>query len=575
MLESLAWALLLVALVAWKVLPGFTGGMSPDGVQYLSVARNLMAGEGPATSVIYFDAERSTGLMPAPQVTFPPGYSAVVAALGAWVQPIERAALLVSLLSLGATLLLVRTAASWLGLSPWLARGMLAMLALNALSLELSSSVISEPLFTLLATLAILLLLGALRAGLAQRRALLLAAGAGTVFGAAYWVRYSGLFFVVGLVGLAVVALLLRRRRLLASASAAAALAAVIAGAGLLRNVLLVGNWRGGNSKAVSNPIAEVVKNSLRTVDDLLFGSAPISANLLPRALFLALVAAGLVLLWRAARAPAAAPRREALLADPRLDAALAMLVLLGTYCAAMVYAGLTTVISYGSRMFAPVVPLGLLLLATLLTMLAGRQALDAPAFARGRWVLAAALLPYAWLNLGWFAATPLQQGAPAAAARFDVADPERGITPRTAIGRVLGADGVLAATDGQMASYALGVPTLVLAGEHYTEVRWTEAAVREAMARYGARALAVTGEVPGVDPIDALPSPFLRAVFEGAVPGWLEVVARNDAVVVLRPRPARAEPATFGTTPGDVAVGRPSGARAGVAAAGAEQPAP
>lgn len=568
--ETCAWVLLVLALVGWKMLPGFTGGMSPDGVQYLSVAQNLLAGEGPATSVVYFDAERSAGVLPAPQVTFPPGYSAAVALAGVLVQPLERAGLLVSLLALAATLVVLRQAAAVLDLPRWLARGMLAMLALNALSLELAASVISEPLFTLMATLAVSLLVGALRPDLPRGRALLFAAGAGVAFGAAYWVRYSGLFFVVGLGALAVVAAVLRRGRLLPVASTATVIAAAVAGLGLLRNVLLVGNWRGGNTKAVSNPLLSVVRNSGRAVDDLLFGSAPIGANLLPRALFVALVGAALVLLWRAARAPQAPARDRTPLADPRLDAPLAMLVLLGTYCAAMAYAGLTTVISYGSRMFAPVVPLALLLAATLLTLLAGRRLLEDRGFAAGRWLLAAALLPYAWLNLGWFAASDLPQGAPPATARFDVADAGRGITPRTAIGRLVGADGVLVATDGHMTSYALGVPTLVLAGEHYTEVRWDEAAVRDVMARYRARALAITGEVPGVDPVDALPSPFLRAVFAGEVPAWLEEVARNEAVVVLRPRAPVAAPVP--ASPGSVApsVRGPVGA-----SAGAEQPAP
>ena len=91
---------------------------------------------------------------------------------------------------------------------------------------------------------------------------------------------------------------------------------------------------------------------------------------------------------------------------------------------------------------------------------------------------------------------------------------------------------------------------------------------MREVMARYGARALSVTGEVPGVDPNDALPSPFLRAVFAGEVPAWLEVVARTASVVVLKPRASLAAPAPSGSPP-------PSAASPVGVAAGAEQPAP
>jgi hypothetical protein len=213
------------------------------------------------------------------------------------------------------------------------------------------------------------------------------------------------------------------------------------------------------------------------------------------------------------------------------------MLLLLGAYCAAMVYAGLFTVISYGWRMFAPVLPLTLLLLASLLTLAVGRETLDEGRYRAGRGLLALALLPYAWLNLGWFASDPLSPGLPPSAARFDVAGGPAGESPRQAIRRLLGERGVLVATDGQMTSYALGVPTVALAGMRFTEVNWTEAAVREVMARYDARALALSAPVADVDPVDALPSPFLRSVFEGRAPDWLEEVTRTDAVVVLRPR--------------------------------------
>src|SRR5437868_4785598 len=54
-----------------------------DSFQYMSVAANLLHGRGVATSIPYFDTERSHGVIPAPMTTFPPGYPIIIAALSA------------------------------------------------------------------------------------------------------------------------------------------------------------------------------------------------------------------------------------------------------------------------------------------------------------------------------------------------------------------------------------------------------------------------------------------------------------------------------------------------------------
>ena len=49
--------------------------LSNDAYQYLSIAENLRTRGKIATSIVHFDTERARGRLPAPETTFPPGYS--------------------------------------------------------------------------------------------------------------------------------------------------------------------------------------------------------------------------------------------------------------------------------------------------------------------------------------------------------------------------------------------------------------------------------------------------------------------------------------------------------------------
>src|SRR6185503_2240309 len=104
---------------------------------------------------------------------------------------------------------------------------------------------LSEGLFTLLVLAGTALLVGARLRLAGEARGLWLAAG--LAFGAAYFVRYAGLFLVVGLGLLLLRHLAARDRRLARGYGLALAVASVPVLLGVARNLVLVGTWQGGN----------------------------------------------------------------------------------------------------------------------------------------------------------------------------------------------------------------------------------------------------------------------------------------------------------------------------------------
>jgi hypothetical protein len=159
--------------------------VSPDAVSYIGTAKSLAKGDG-------FVAVPGT-----PAVGhFPPLYPSVLAALdAAGIDPVDGAralnALLVGLAVVAVGTILVRATGAW-----WVAVAGAGLLALATDVLTYGASALSEPLFMLLALLAV----AALADYVVARRPLLLAAA--TVFAAcALLTRYVGVALVIGGVG--------------------------------------------------------------------------------------------------------------------------------------------------------------------------------------------------------------------------------------------------------------------------------------------------------------------------------------------------------------------------------------
>jgi hypothetical protein len=225
-------------IMAWDV-----AFLDNDAAQYLSVARNLLDGDGISSSVLFYEEQLASGRVPAPQTVFPPGMSIVLAALlAAGVQaPVAiLAAGVAGYAAVGVALALVlRTLAigpylAFLGAAIWLAQGTAwagVMLGRSEIAF----------------TLATLLSAAALPAAEGRRSRYALA---GALAAAGVLIRYQGLFFVAAL-GLWSAWTWLRtpgkdRRRFSADAAILLLLPLAAAGYLLVRNLLLTGAPGGG-----------------------------------------------------------------------------------------------------------------------------------------------------------------------------------------------------------------------------------------------------------------------------------------------------------------------------------------
>lgn len=530
----LTWLVVTSALLALRAL---TSGSAPaiahDSFQYLAVAEQALDGHIGETSLVHFDAERSFGRVPAPMVTFPVGYPLVVAVLGAAGFDLTTGAMVVNVGCALICVVLLWWMTGMLRLPHWARHTVLGLTVVNGTLLLFATTASTEMLFTTVVLAGCALML---RAYLTDGRVTLGAwAASGIAFGAAYHVRYAGIFLVLGLGVVAVRHLIRRRRELLLGSVIAGATASLLVGAGMLRNILLVGNWRGGNEKEVTNALANVAVQTVRAINGLVLGPLTSSPDLtlVPRAVF-ALLVALLVVLLVARRRGIDAPTPL----SPRARIfALDLLILVAVYCGFMFYAGLTTVISYGTRMFMPMIPLLALLIGVGLFRLTAPASLSVPQMLPYRGVLVTLLVGYIAFNLAALRIPGVDRASPV----LDQLQTRTntGTTLRDVITRYAPEGRTIVATNGQALGYELDRPTVSLVGPHYSGMVWTEAAVRDVVSRYHAAALVVTAPNPLQPPsTDLIPSAFIESLARGESPGWLRLVSRAGPVSVYVPVP-------------------------------------
>lgn len=509
---------------------GFKPGIAHDSFQYLSVAEQAVRGRFGETGVIHFDAERSFGRVPAPLVTFPLGYPSLIALVRLTGMSLLHAALVLNVVATLGCVVLAWWISGRLGLRPGIRGAVMAGIVCNGALLQFALTASTEMTFTVLVTGGAALLLRARESGKDLRWWI----ASGVAFGAAYHVRYAGLFLIIGLFGLAARHVLSRRRGLLLGYGVAASTAVLFVAVGMARNILLVGNWRGGNEKAVSNALVDVLAQTGRAANGLVMGppgTAP-TVSLILRVLFVAAVVITTVMLWRARRgapAPYLVAGQDARSRETR-DYACDLLLLVGAYSAFMFYAALTTVISYGTRMFVPLVPL----LAVLAGVWLSRwlPAGDTPLL-RHSPALAAAFGLYVVLNVISFA-SPLVDRATVVVAQLN-GRTDSGATIRELIDAT--GRGVVVANHGQALGFLLGRPTVSLVGPHYSNTEWDEQRVRDVVDRYSAVALVITAPNPAQPAsTDLIPSPFVGSLAEGQAPEWMRLVGRSGPVSVYFP---------------------------------------
>ena len=509
-LEITAWTLaaLLVAAAALLYRPF---PLDDDGIVYLDVAANLRAGNGIATSIAHYDTERSHGRLPAPMTTFPPGYPAAISLFGGS----ETAARAVSIAPFAATAALLVWAMRLAGI-PGFTRAMALLLLLTNMTMQrYNSGVQSESLFTLFAFVALLGILFAERTSKhGPVAAVLLSCGA---IGLAYTVRYAGLFLIPPVAAYALYRFWISRQWPFALAPL---IPVSIAGAFMVRNTLLVGDWRGGNDLPILNPWGALAGRYVRGQLHLLLGNHRIAVDVWEVRLAIAAILIAAALLF--ATKPWQGATRGPLLVT----------LWILTYTAAFFYAARHSVVDLDSRMFVPMLPCYLLLFG----MIFGR--IPGSLFSYGS--MAILVISYSVINFQDFDDTPYPRPRHQVVAGL-LAQATDGRSMRAWLDSNVAPDEVIAAVDGQAVGYLVKRPTLSLVPPVYSPVRWECEDILREMARFKARYLIVFKSFPAGSPENESSYPPESKFIAGSVQEQLAcgftIAAENKGVRILKTR--------------------------------------
>ena len=512
--EILFWCLVSLLLAVCQVARIGGPRLSYDSYQYLDIAQHL-ASEGSAqTSIIHFDEERALGRIPAPVSHFPIGYPTLIAGLHLLGIPLTTVVLIISVVATVGCIPLLVMFSGFLALGPWATRAALLLWVLNAQTVEFSVAALSEPLFTVISLAAVVSIVK----GEATSRTFDIVSGY-ILVGMAYWVRYSGILLIAA-AGLYALVRCLQNRHRSAWLSGIAACAA-LAAAQSFRNLSTGGVWHGTTTKSVFHPISEVAATMSRSLYHLLFGDA---AVLLPAVILL--LAVGTIAVLASLLWGFSIPRRKG------SSFALVSLYSL-VYCVGMIFLGLFSVISFGTRMFFPLLPFLILLIVAW----GGSLTVVATGALPHRLALASALVlgtgTYICLNARSLA-SPLSPSPHEDVAQW-LGQPLKDGTPmRDWMNQHLPSGQPIVVTEGQPLAYLTGRPVVSLVSSSFSAQVWDEFAVRSVMQRYKAQYLvAYTTASPTSFPVQA-DSVFLAGLCSTAapnVPPWLELVADNGAV--------------------------------------------
>ncbi|MCG8424227.1 MAG: hypothetical protein MJE77_40560 [Proteobacteria bacterium] len=535
--EQALWMLLAAASVAMSLARNHGPIYANDSFQYLSVAEHWRTGQGLATSIIHFDSEFSRRDMPASVTTFPPGYPIATTVVSMVGVSLPAAATAVSALSFVLCIPLVVACCGLLPIPRNAVRLVCVLLITNHSATSFPIRLLAEQLFGLLTLAGVYLLMrvDAPASGSVAWRPHVLAA-AGVVVGLCYWVRYAGLFLLVAAISFYAIRWLRQRSRRAFASLLLVGLAIPIVGAGLIRNVMLSGTWKGGNEKEAANSIAQVLKTLVTSVYHLFFGSAEVTRLRPPQLLLLLSLVAFAIVAVRVFRSDISAGNtarhtRSSLIAPAAVFPTYFVVV----YTAAMIYAGVVTVISFGLRMFYPLLPLLLVLGAFAVTRVGDLASATRSSRLIFRGAAVFLCVGWLWANARNIAvATVVPSPQQQIAARFDPPRPG-GQSLSAWFEENLPPDAVLAATDGQRTGWVLSRPTLSLVEAEYSDRKWTEETLKTAMQRYGASYLILYPTAPA----DLVPvqkeSAFVGKLLERRFPPWLELAASNANALIYR----------------------------------------
>lgn len=523
-----AFGLVVYAICAFYLIWSNGGPLiTNDYYQYESVANNALQGEFGKTSIIHFDAERSHGahehgVMPAPLTTFPAGFPLLITALAKPGLPVLASALSLSLAAGAGLLALLALFARWVGLSGPFRYALLALFACNAVMLIAETSVLTDSIFTFVCFAGILLLiLGSLKI-IENKNGMNLLIYAYILIGFSYWLRYAGIFVLLSACSLQAIIFLYLRNAASFKAGFCSLLGMAIIAPGLLRNWWLVDTWKGGNEKPFQGDVVAVTIKFIKNILSIIFGhSGELDLKIIPMIIFIFL--ASVVLFCFVLNAKHIKGKLPVSI--------FAFIVYIAVYSSLMFYAGMTTVISFGPRMFVPIIP-AILCVFVLMAYASWRSSLKNHVRLTLQSASLGAFMVYAGVNVVEISRTVYPTPGHVVLATIlddagvDGSAQERERSILSMIDAEIGNDAVFIANQGQALGHLIQRPVLSLASSWFSQIHWDEESLKEQARRYEAQYLLLVSD----DPSGVLgESAFLESQFEGSGAVWLEEIAANQ----------------------------------------------
>ncbi|MDH5571313.1 MAG: hypothetical protein OEY89_06080 [Gammaproteobacteria bacterium] len=326
-----------------------------DSYQYLSVAQNFLNGEFAKTSIIHFDSERSHLIIPAPLTTFPFGYSLIIALISLVGIPLEWSSFVVSIFVIFGTVLYIQYLSSSLLLANISKYFLYFWILFNSVLYVFSSALLTEYLFTFLSTTAVIFIMISMKSDKDKSSYLMYLLIANLLIGMAFLVRYAGIFLFVSVVAYYLVQWGRTRVRYYYHGILCSILSFVIIGSILIRNIILVGNWKGGNTLSGGNTLENILRDYVVSMHHIIFGmEVPVQFGYIE--VFLAI---SCLLIMYYLYKYIIIGRKDL----KNIDQIIFVLIYILLYSIFMLYAGLNSPISFSPRMFVPVIPvIGILL---------------------------------------------------------------------------------------------------------------------------------------------------------------------------------------------------------------------
>ena len=303
-----------------------------------------------ATNLVHFDTERSHNTIPAPLTWFPAGYPAAIAGVSLAGVNYETVSLLISITSFVCVTWLLWWLMRIMDPSPWAARTAILCWLLNSQAISYSVSALSEGLFTMCGLASLLFLIYADEIG-NNPHVWICWMGSGVMAGLSYWVRYAGIVWVLAFLLFLMVQIVSgnKSKQSRRSAVAAGALLLLLVIPLMIRNEILVGDWKGGNNTSVELPIKTFVLMSAQVPFHLILGDGTLKQLKFPTIL-MSLGLIGLCIVACRSRASHSVWRLLAGKKGLVLSAFLIYSIGIGAIV-------LRSPVSYSPRMFVPVLP--------------------------------------------------------------------------------------------------------------------------------------------------------------------------------------------------------------------------